>query len=1101
MNKIKKTILSIMLSLILAFPVFGTPIAFASGFFKPSEQKVITLSSPSSWTPSNPKSAPKVPEEKDFRVDGKLDGEWKPNGEADYKKAKDKYDADLTTFNSKYLIYDYTKNYDTTNNFAQGNLVSSFIDAGSTEFAVVEGKYKDETLKKFGLADSGLYSGINFDPYTYTNDKNEVVTSENKKYLLLNAVNAGINFGMKTTSSQTLSSSSYYVVSVWVKTLGNNVNTKVSFGFSDEINASFTSINTKDTWQEMKLFIETKPDTSSKVNFELALGDMSKYDKDEGVSTGAVIFSQISLHKVSSYDYTKAKLTNAVEENIDTYSARKYIDSSSLEGDFNYTATPDTTTGKVAVDFPTFTDKSTSPRPTSLWYINYAEKILDSNKTDYLAEVYDESIAIKRKETTGEGESAVTKEVNGYYTFLSDLLNDRNNVLKLSNTSKKTQMGLKSKPLTIEQFGYYRISVWAKTLNDESTFKMTVSSDIKTGAPEPTVLTKDITGAPKTLETNKSEITNGWQEYSVYVQGNSLHNQDITLELFAGSKSEVFIDNISIERVTYSSYSNATNKLDLSPSSIMQADSIIKNGAFNYVAPEKLDIYDSGKTIYPLPAQGFTNVVSEKEIYKDIVVTSGVVPTRTELQTAELATKFGLTDNLPTRTGYNIFGMYAKEKTQYFVQTGATFSLSSDKVYKVTFDVWTSGSTNATANILFGTNIISTIKLDNSVKDWTTHTFYVQTDNNSKSLKMNFGFGDTVNDTAGNGTFFVADMKATEVTKRTEFDETTQKDKEITPNMQFTDWTKKTMETQIKEHYTTIDFLNENFTMKGETLKTNGLYEQISFDKDKESTSGSVIGILDTASNVVVNFNGETIATIKTAENTKDKPKDNSNVLVINHETASYTYLTPRITKTLSSSSYYTISVRVKTTALTGEKLTISIPQLKYSFKNIDTTAMEKDANGYTEFKVFIRTGTNSISSLGVEFSLGSKTNQTIGSAFISDIKVGSLTKDEYNTAVKTTDFNKTNLASIDYSQTTSNNAPINDTDTTALFFIVLSSLLLVAALVIALIGSGIKKLPKPNNVSGTNLFEATESDIVKSPKKKNNTDKNTPKPDHDGFI
>lgn len=1071
MTKLKKSVWAILLACMMFIPNIVSPMfALASAFYEPSKVKDYVFSSGSTWVTATSYTKPTAPKAEDYVTEDYEDGTQNPEYIEDYAQ----YKKDLDNYTNRFQQYAYAESGST------GNLVYSFIDVSAAEWAKTDDAYSTEVLNKYGL---GAYaSTINLDPMQDTT---------NQKYLLLNAVNNGSMFSYKTNSTFTMDSNSYYHISFVVKTLGEG--TKAYVGISNALE-HVVEVNTNGDWAQYDLYIATESASSSKVNLQVSLGNFTD-DTEAGYSTGAVLFSTAQVYKISYYDFAEANY-NQTETTAFFYNS-----------------------GINTLNNPDFDDQSdfavwSEDVDNTNWAIWYDENISESSKKNYLATIVEETTeeALMVEKTVGEGDDATTEKI-GYATFptTNNFAGESvtNTILKLTNSGKAMEMALRSAPITILQQAFYKITVYAKATDKDAQLKIRAYTEITTGGTPNKEFSKEITSSPYT--SSSSDILNGWQEYTIYVQGHSLYNTEIYIDLFAGSKSTIYVDHISVQRVDYSAYNSASNKLDLAPSTLVAGDSIMSNASFNWASTEGIQ---QENVAYPLSAKSWSSVASDKEEYKDFAVTSGIVPTNNEIvfvdtnntsytnyinaedmyQSAALK---GLLNgansgirNIPVyRNGLNVYMMSTYDadsdtynKTQYFTRTSSTFTLSSSKVYAITFQVYVTENTeNVTCSLLFGDAIMSTINISETAtpNTWQTYTFYVQTDSSSKSIKLQFGFGDTVLDTAGKGTFFVADFRT----------QTIDKTDDKTTDELFAEKADIAINEQQRQHYTCLDFKYENWTMIASNPDNNankGLYTINNYTTHEDSTTENVfVGVLDTSRNdyAEITFSGVNANDVTVAEEAT-----HNNVLVINHEEAGYTYLQPSVTKTLSSNNYYELTVRVKTTELTGGKFTISIPKLNFAWTDIDTSSStDVDANGYVTYTLLVRTGTSSVTSLGVEFKLGTNDNNAQGTVFVSDYTVTTLTKADYNTALEELDFSKSNTKSIDLSTSVSD-SNLDDTDTATILFVVFSSILLVASLVIALVGSGIKKLPKHNTIHVENKYNP------KQPTDKN-ADSNT-KPD-----
>ncbi len=222
------------------------------------------------------------------------------------------------------------------------------------------------------------------------------------------------------------------------------------------------------------------------------------------------------------------------------------------------------------------------------------------------------------------------------------------------------------------------------------------------------------------------------------------------------------------------------------------------------------------------------------------------------------------------------------------------------------------------------------------------------------------------------------------------------------------------------------------------------------------------------------NFNEDVVIgnTIISAEELKNAISQNVMILA-NSYTTDYTYYSPVYSKTLSTSAYYVMKIYVKTSdfvALNADSecgLNVKVDSVNAEWKNINTTDSEsKDEYGFVCYQVLISTNTSSITSLGVEFSIGTEENPCSGYAIIAGV--------EFETIASETLFNEysglfdedDNTIQRFYGTTSSDGEDKTgeDDDSTntswATFFYVFSSLLLGIVLIVAIIAAIIKKHP-----------------------------------------
>ncbi len=128
-----------------------------------------------------------------------------------------------------------------------------------------------------------------------------------------NRITKNTYYYYQTSSTVTLSANSYYAISFYVQTIGENA--RASFGIKDTANIltdiNLNNINTNGKWEQYYLFLSTDSATASTINLYLYLGD-----EEHGVAgntsvpevTGAVFFDDIKITKIGLSDFSKKAL-------------------------------------------------------------------------------------------------------------------------------------------------------------------------------------------------------------------------------------------------------------------------------------------------------------------------------------------------------------------------------------------------------------------------------------------------------------------------------------------------------------------------------------------------------------------------------------------------------------------------------------------------------------------------------------------------------------------------------------------------------------------------------------------------------------------------
>ena len=135
----------------------------------------------------------------------------------------------------------------------------------------------------------------------------------------------------QTQSSVTLSANSYYAISFYVQTIGENA--RASFGIKDTANMltdiDLSNINTEGKWQQYYIFISTNISTASTINLYLYLGDKVngiKGNTSASSITGAVFFDDIKITKIGLTDFNKKAI-----DDKPVYSEEKLVKDGEVE--------------------------------------------------------------------------------------------------------------------------------------------------------------------------------------------------------------------------------------------------------------------------------------------------------------------------------------------------------------------------------------------------------------------------------------------------------------------------------------------------------------------------------------------------------------------------------------------------------------------------------------------------------------------------------------------------------------------------------------------------------------------------------------------------
>lgn len=488
------------------------------------------------------------------------------------------------------------------------------------------------------------------------------------------------------------------------------------------------------------------------------------------------------------------------------------------------------------------------------------ESTIVKNLDDKVDEDEDESSS--KASNSDSGTSSGDDDKDDDIKVVESTFRKDNKVLKVENKNRLVTLGITSNTIEVEQMMYYKITVWVYATDKDAKATVLVNSIMKTAtSPElgTQLQTEATIDACFDSDSYSKDSTNeyGWIPITIYIEGNSLHNQDITLVLSAGRNSTVYYDNISIERITSAAYDTASSDKDdttftlsLNPSSANISNGIT-NGYFNNVT-----ITNNYNDIdYTLPRTAETWTV---ESINSTNVIAGVVPTGETYtsRTENFYTKYNngevptSNDGLPV----NVYAIYAPSKVKasisnatdkefdttniYKIYTGS-MSLSASNVYKISFDFYAGYEFDGTmtAAIYQGSvatdKVVSTITASEFNEGWNTYTFYIATGTASSTVYLEIGVENAT------GTCFF--KSASNTTEKKSLDE-------IRDDMITSDENSSSNADDIynKDTFKNIRFINladSNFTIHGDLKDdVSNYYENNEYNSTLDNTSSYTVG-------------------------------------------------------------------------------------------------------------------------------------------------------------------------------------------------------------------------------------------------------------------
>ena len=787
------------------------------------------------------------------------------NADSDFYVQITENDENYSTLYTK-LYY----KYQATN--AVNNKLYLYSSAKSDKYETFYSTDKDYVARDYKIVES--------------NDPNYVEGLElyYKKIRTEKTVNKPLDtyFYYKTSSAVTLSANSYYVVSFYANTTGENV--EASFYLTDaskvldEIKLEHISTNGK--WQKFVMFIATDALNQSSVSLTMYMGDknsiLGSHASDTSIKSisGSVLFDDMAITTINQTDFAKLAIDEkVVEETLEFKKNEEDTDPHTIDVVIANTKTVSATDSTLL--FPNKYDYRTKSdiavKPSGSWddLFNFESAELENRITSSSLPVVDENTDgftpyekdspyaddywhyYISRDVSGQGnnfvlsqyqdayiagnlvssivaESTIDKtvkldedeeekeedkdddkedeEVDDDVPYLQNgsTFQNNNHVLKLENKNRLVALGVESNKFTLKQFEYYKITVWVFATDKEANATITLNSVLSTST-TPTygsLTTKSVT-ANACLSSYSKKVTNeySWIPLSIYVEGNTLHNQDCTLVLSASKNSVVYFDNITIENISSSAYDTASSDSDektqvvsLTPSTSVVSNGIT-NGYFNNIVLKenyKTPDYDY---YAPKAVKNWTaNSNNSSNVIAGVVPTSDAYTKSDNTNTLSFYNKYN-NQNIPYSKGFsaelgnsynNVYGIYAPAtkdstiadayetnlatKNTYKIYS-SSISLSASSVYDVSVDFQKAYQFNGymVITLYYGSvdanKVISQIKLhsdDIHTTDWQTYHFFVATSTTSASVYLEIGIE------SATGTCFYKDAAAVTTTKTLE---------------------------------------------------------------------------------------------------------------------------------------------------------------------------------------------------------------------------------------------------------------------------------------------------------------------------------------------
>ena len=854
------------------------------------------------------------------------------------------------------------------------------------------------------------------------------------KHLMINSYEGANRLGYQSNSF-TLEKNSFYAINVVTKTVNNGRASIYLSGLSNDTQAKIENFTTLDEWEQYTIFIATSEFASESVTLDLWLGGST----DGQTSVGTAFFANVNVIRYSESTYSLELYYRNI---YNTSENSKYINvelngtltTAVTNGDFESYSLPGDT--NIIAGFKTLEYNTDPNQPQQLSIL-----AVDGG--------YQGSLA--------DQEGILNPNNNGTSS-------ENNNVLYMNNIESGYQ-GIESSDITLAKHTLYRLSIWAKSdsgIGNGATLKLIEQN---------TQDLEDFTATEQTLSLSNAVTTNAptnnWSLYTFYIEGHPLKDTVANLQIWMGTESSpttgyVFIDSIQIQQVSYSNYQTGLSADSHSAEYTYNTSndySLVTNGNFNQTQNETANI------VYPLTPSDWTITTNDDNFTTEDGI-NGIVDTQSSefsnFQTTLLNSENinhrvnvnnpGLTELLQSdtatvaNTSNNILVIgNPVDTTQTY--TSGSISLSASSYYKIVFTLntqYTQYTENSGVNVSMESESYTIFDLQNlnTSNNWQTYTVYLYTKDSAAA---------TLNLSLQNATGFAF------------FDDVyvTSSSEDI-----FNSATRNVYTNNYVVNLNTEDFSNY-LTNSDQLLNTPYTWNVA----NNSNSNNYYFGILKTDLLSDQTKNTQFLGLPNPLSET------NKNVLLISSSEDSYLTASSTLTYTLESGTYYKISVKIKTYSLAQEQgntqydsddqaipfgAQIKLSAFDESFSGIDTqTYSETNINNWVTYEFYVSPESSTTTS--VQVSLGSTTALTSGFVFVDSVELETLEQADYTTAVNSIGSSSTAL-SLSVLSTTDDTNTETDTTTDNTYsggfdWLLVSSVLMAAALLVAMIGTAIRRI------------------------------------------
>lgn len=657
-------------------------------------------------------------------------------------------------------VYYYEENISVTNSsFTEGSTPYATGNSLSGWNAIEEASKASGMLIDVGSGTStdenGANSTFSKNQSVYMLKSNPGVSGKDNRILMINSkqneddTNVLAQKGYRS-SSITLEANSYYRFTVAVKTMLNgdestNASVYVS-GLKDKDGNTFQigyENLTNSIWKEYYIFVATGAESQT-VTLDLYLGSANG-----GKSSGAVFFDEVYVNRYSQNAFYE--LCNEFGyANKDTYE--------SFDSEVCFLVDGLAEDSKK-VELDGYNLDFEAPIPPDSNTLGDAWSIVDKS----------EGHAIISDIRTIQ--PSYFKDLTGYSYIGDDLSYNNTQAMLLYTDSNGGYVGVESNDIDIKAHGVYKISLQLKVAEistgsfciqvQENDTIYNLYPDLVSGDEESDIYHALQNGKSSGITSNvDNNFTNDYQTVEFYVKGHSLYDSSINIQLWLGDSETpangcVVVDNIEVEYSDYTTFSSASNKLELlSFSSTPDETTAFSNPYFNSTE------IDNDEFSYPLPATNWTKT-TENERNNE----SGVIYLyNSDSYKSMYSGKYdwaGYYPGSPNNTTdidlpNNVYMMYNRHNSyQSITSNSATLSVNS--YYKLSFDYFNQnglGEVNPSqikVEIIDGNGITLFSQTGiSSIDRWNKMEIYLHTaETVSPSVQIKISLGDEDNKVGG----------------------------------------------------------------------------------------------------------------------------------------------------------------------------------------------------------------------------------------------------------------------------------------------------------------------------------------------------------------